>query len=146
MQLTEELDRATALIMGLQSENEASLERERTTRHQAAAEGQFAEQQQLHTSRLSAANQVLQDRLRVMESRLLESDKVRTTRRSAFGCRLLRFLIIFHLGKDVALENRLMTSERRRKDLTEQKRFLAGRLEHGSFCQKKTVSAISKFR
>ena len=76
MQLTEELDRATALIMGLQSENEASLERERTTRHQAAAESHFAQEKQLHISRLSAANQVLQDRLRVMESRFLELDMV----------------------------------------------------------------------
>ena len=79
LQLTEELDHATALIMGLQNENEASLERERTTRHQAAAEGQIAEQQQLHISRLNAANQVLQDRLRMMENRLLEADKVKMT-------------------------------------------------------------------
>lgn len=76
LQLSEELDRATALIMGLQSENEAALDRERTTRHEAAAESQYAQQQQLNISRLTAANQVLQDRLRVMESRVLELDMV----------------------------------------------------------------------
>ena len=62
--------------MGLQSENEASMERERATRHTAAAESQICEQQQLHISRLAAANEVLQDRLRVVENKLLEADKV----------------------------------------------------------------------
>ena len=84
LQLTEELDRATALIMGLQSENEAALERERTTRHQAAAESHFAQEKQLHISRLSAANQVLQDRLRVIENRCQELDKVNTTCKVCF--------------------------------------------------------------
>ena len=70
--------------MGLQSENEASMERERATRHQAAAESQICEQQQLHISRLTAANEVLQDRLRVVENKLLEADKVNTTCFSAF--------------------------------------------------------------
>ena len=84
LQLSEELDRATGLIMGLQSENEASMERERATRHQAAAESQICEQQQLHISRLTAANEVLQDRLRVVENKLLEADKVHPPCFSAF--------------------------------------------------------------
>ena len=70
--------------MGLQSENEASMERERATRHQAAAESQICEQQQLHISRLTAANEVLQDRLRVVESKLLEADKVNPSFFSVF--------------------------------------------------------------
>ena len=65
-----------ALILGLQNENEAALERERVTRRQAAAQNQFHEEQRLHANRQRAANQVLQDRLRVMEKRFLEADKV----------------------------------------------------------------------
>ena len=76
LQLSEELERAMALILGLQNENEAALERERVTRRQAAAQNQFHEEQRLHANRQRAANQVLQDRLRVMEKRFLEADKV----------------------------------------------------------------------
>ena len=49
-------------------------------------------------------------------------------------------------GKEVALESRLMVLERQREDLTEQKRFLAARLEHGRLCQVRTASAKSKFK
>ena len=65
------------------------MERERATRHQAAAESQVCEQQQLHISRLTAANEVLQDRLRVVENKLLEADKVNPTCFFAF-----RYLLI----------------------------------------------------